>query len=82
MSEESREQRAMRVIRARVESAGGNPGAVTLATTITDLGLDSLERIELVMDLEEEFPGLDVPDDFHWSRTVGELILLVVEPTA
>jgi acyl carrier protein len=42
------------------------------ASFIEDLGADSLDIVELVMALEEEF-GLDIPDeDADKLRTVGD----------
>jgi len=44
------------------------------ASFIDDLGADSLDTVELVMALEEEF-GIEIPDeDAEKMRTVGEAI--------
>lgn len=44
------------------------------ASFVEDLGADSLDIVELVMDLEEEF-GIEIPDeDAEQIRTVGEAI--------
>lgn len=44
------------------------------ASFIDDLGADSLDTVELVMALEEEF-GLEIPDeDAEKIKTVGETI--------
>lgn len=41
---------------------------------ITDLGADSLDQVELVMALEEEF-GVDIPDeDAEHLKTIGEIL--------
>ncbi len=46
-----------------VEQLGVNPEQVTAeATFVDDLGADSLDTVELVMALEEEF-GLEIPDE-------------------
>ena len=46
-----------------VEQLGVNPEQVTSeATFVDDLGADSLDTVELVMALEEEF-GLEIPDE-------------------
>ena len=46
-----------------VEQLGVNPEQVTPeATFVDDLGADSLDTVELVMALEEEF-GLEIPDE-------------------
>jgi len=46
-----------------VEQLGVNPDQVTTeASFVDDLGADSLDTVELVMALEEEF-GLEIPDE-------------------
>ena len=51
------------------------PGKVTAsASFIEDLGADSLDIVELVMTMEEEF-DLDIPDeDAEKIKTVGDVI--------
>lgn len=45
----------------------------------TDLGADSLDQVELVMELEEEF-GITIPDDAAENiLTVGDAIKYIVE---
>ena len=55
------------------EQLGVSEGDVTPeASFIEDLGADSLDIVELVMALEEEF-GLDIPDeDADKLKTVGD----------
>jgi acyl carrier protein len=49
------------------------------AKFIEDLGADSLDQVELVMALEEEF-GSDIPDeDAEKMTTVGEAIKYIEE---
>ena len=49
------------------------------AKFIDDLGADSLDTVELVMALEEEF-GADIPDeDAEKMTTVGEAIRYIEE---
>ncbi len=44
------------------------------ASFIDDLGADSLDTVELVMALEEEF-GIDIPDeDADKIKTVGDVL--------
>ncbi len=44
------------------------------ASFMEDLGADSLDTVELVMALEEEF-GIDIPDsDAEQMRTVGDAV--------
>jgi acyl carrier protein len=54
---------------------GVNPDEVTNeASFIDDLGADSLDTVELVMALEEEF-GMEIPDDeAEKIKTVGNAI--------
>lgn len=48
------------------------------ASFIDDLGADSLDIVELVMTMEEEF-DLDIPDeDAEKIKTVGDVIKYVV----
>jgi acyl carrier protein len=54
------EERVKKII---VEQLGVNAEQVTNAASfVDDLGADSLDTVELVMALEEEF-GLEIPDD-------------------
>ena len=49
------------------------------ATFIDDLGADSLDTVELVMALEEEF-GVEIPDeDAEKIATVGDAIKYIEE---
>jgi len=60
MAEKSVEQKVKDII---VEQLGVNPDQVTPdAKFIEDLGADSLDTVELVMALEEEF-GQEIPDE-------------------
>ena len=46
-----------------VEQLGAKPEEVTpTASFVNDLGADSLDTVELVMALEEEF-GIEIPDE-------------------
>jgi len=58
-----------------VEQLGVNPEQVTPeAAFVDDLGADSLDTVELVMALEEEF-GLEIPDEEAEKLTsVGDAI--------
>ena len=60
MAEKTIEQRVKDII---VEQLGVNADQVTPeAKFIEDLGADSLDTVELVMALEEEF-GVEIPDE-------------------
>ena len=58
-----------------VEQLGVDPEEVTLeATFVNDLGADSLDTVELVMALEEEF-DTEIPDEqAEKIQTVGQAI--------
>src|SRR2546425_2269738 len=64
-----------RVINIVCETLGVNKEQVTRSTSFTeDVGADSLDIVELVMELEEEFE-ITIPDDqAEKIRTVGEAI--------
>ncbi|PIQ88571.1 MAG: acyl carrier protein [Candidatus Omnitrophica bacterium CG11_big_fil_rev_8_21_14_0_20_42_13] len=52
------------------------------ASFIDDLGADSLDTVELVMALEEEF-GIEIPDeDAEKMSTVGDAIKYIEEKAA
>jgi acyl carrier protein len=65
------------------EQLGVKPEEVTdSASFVDDLGADSLDTVELVMALEEEF-GIEVPDeDAEKMTTVGEAIRYVEDKAA
>ena len=64
-----------RVKKIVVEHLGVEPEKVTEeASFIDDLGADSLDIVELVMTMEEEF-DLDIPDeDAEKMKTVGDVV--------
>ena len=63
-----------------VEQLGVKPDQVTPeAKFIEDLGADSLDTVELVMALEEEF-GVEVPDEqAEKLQSVGDVIKYIEE---
>lgn len=63
-----------------VEQLGVKPEEVTPeASFVDDLGADSLDTVELVMALEEEF-GIEIPDeDAEKIQTVGDAIRYIDE---
>jgi acyl carrier protein len=63
-----------------VQQLGVSPEQVTPgAKFIEDLGADSLDQVELVMALEEDF-GADIPDeDAEKLTTVGDVIKYIEE---
>ena len=77
MSDKPIEQRVQDII---VEQLGVKPDQVVpSAKFIEDLGADSLDTVELVMALEEEF-GIEVPDDqAEKLQSVGDVLKYVEE---
>jgi acyl carrier protein len=75
MADKPIEQRVKDII---VEQLGVKPDQVTPAAKfIEDLGADSLDTVELVMALEEEF-GIEVPDEqAEKLQSVGDVIKYV-----
>ena len=71
MSERSIEDRVKDCV---IETLGVNPEQVTSAAhLIEDLGADSLDQVEVVMSLEEEF-GVEIGDeDAEKLLTVGDI---------
>jgi len=65
------------------EQLGVKPEEVTdNAKFVEDLGADSLDTVELVMALEEEY-GVEIPDeDAEKLTTVGEAIKYIEEKLA
>lgn len=58
-----------------IDKLGVEESKITMeASFIDDLGADSLDTVELIMDLEEEF-GIEIPDeDAENLTTVGAVI--------
>ena len=77
MAEKTIEQRVKEII---VEQLGVNADQVTPdAKLIEDLGADSLDAVELVMALEEEF-GNEIPDaEAEKLQSVGDIIKYIEE---
>lgn len=76
-AEKSTEQRVKEII---VEQLGVNADQVTQeAKFIEDLGADSLDTVELVMALEEEF-GHEIPDEeAEKLQSVGDVTKYIEE---
>jgi acyl carrier protein len=66
---------AERVTEIVAEQLGVNKDQITPETSfVNDLGADSLDTVELVMELEEEF-DINIPDDAAEKiQTVGQAI--------
>ena len=67
-----------RVIKIVCEQMGTTPEKITDATHfVNDLGADSLDTVELVMEIEDKF-DLSIPDDAAEKiQTVGDAIKYV-----
>ncbi len=69
-----------RVIEIVFEQMGASRDKITAETSfIQDLGADSLDTVELVMEFEDEF-DLNIPDeDAEKIQTVGDAIKYIQE---
>lgn len=62
-----------------VDQLGVDEEVISLETSFTELNADSLDIVELIMALEEEF-DLDIPDeDAEKIRTVGDAVNYITE---
>lgn len=63
-----------------VEKCGVNASEVTPEASLTqDLGLDSLDTVELIMEFEKEF-GITIPDDkAEGIKTVADAVAFIEE---
>lgn len=65
---------AERVRNIVAERLNVNPEEITLETTFEDLGADSLDVMDLIMELEQEF-DIEIPDeDAENIRTIEDTI--------
>lgn len=69
-----------RVFDIVAEQLGVDKEKISLETSfVNDLGADSLDQVELVMELEEEF-DINIPDDSAEKiQTVGQAIKFIEE---
>lgn len=72
-----------RVVKVVCEELGVTENEVEESSVFTDdLGADSLDVVELVMALEEEF-SIDIPDDDVANmKTVGDVVKYIEEKAA
>ena len=77
--EPSIEERLKEII---IKQFGEGEKTVTLETSfVNDLGTDSLDIVELVMELEDEF-NVNIPDeDAQKMQTVGDAVKYINEHT-
>ncbi len=71
---------ANKVIEFIAEQLNKDASEITLEKElVADLGADSLDAVEIIMNLEEEF-DVTVPDvDASQIKTVGEIVKLIEE---
>ncbi|MBP5797241.1 MAG: acyl carrier protein [Bacteroidales bacterium] len=71
---------AEQIVPIIAEKLGVNPSEVTMDASFTnDLGADSLDTVELMLDFEKKF-GISIPDDQQENIvTVGDVIKLIEE---
>ena len=70
------EERVRKIV---IEQLGVTEDQVTLeASFVDDLGADSLDTVELVMALEEEFDA-EIPDDQAEASTTGKQAVAFIE---
>lgn len=83
MTTETTKTVADRVKAILVDHLGVTPENVTPdAHIIDDLGADSLDTVELIMNFEEEF-GIEINDeDAEAADTVGKIVAIVEKLTA
>lgn len=64
-------------LKAIVEDYKGESIQLTEATTFDDIGFDSLDKVELMMQVDDAF-GIELGDDVAVT-TVGELVAKIEE---
>ena len=71
---------AEQIVPIIAEKLGVNPSEVTMDASFTnDLGADSLDTVELMLDFEKKF-NITIPDDQQENIvTVGDVIRLIEE---
>jgi acyl carrier protein len=77
VSQESVEERVINIV---CEQLGTSRDKISLETSfINDLGADSLDTVELVMEFEDEFQ-INIPDeDAEKIQTVGDAVKYIQE---
>lgn len=67
---------AATVIHCIAKITGIAAADITPAATLDSLGIDSLDQIEIAMDIEAAL-GISLPDDGIAGETVGDVIAMV-----
>ena len=65
-----------RVVDIIAEQLGKDKDQIKLESTFVDLGADSLDTAELVMEFEDEF-DINIPDDEESIQTVGNAVTYI-----
>lgn len=74
-----RKEITAKVVNLVAEHLYSDPVRVTAETTLESLGGDSLDQVEIVMQVEDEF-GIEITDEEGQSaKTVGAFVDLVVK---
>lgn len=78
------QQRGLAVIRATLSDqvAALSDDAALAAVSIEQLGLDSLVKLDLVLQLETEFSTMANENEIAECETFGELILVIAKSRA
>jgi acyl carrier protein len=66
-----------KIKRIMAEQLGIEEDAITMDTSFAELGVDSLELFQIIIDMEEEF-GVQI-EDAEIIRSVGEAVKFVEE---
>ncbi len=61
------------VVRFLARASGRPPESIRLDMPLAHLDIDSLEEIEFIMEIEDEF-GFDIPNPIAPLVTVGDLV--------
>ncbi|MEM6470539.1 MAG: phosphopantetheine-binding protein [Planctomycetota bacterium] len=65
------------IVKRFAEVLGTSPGAINAETRFVDLGVDSLDTIEMLMELEEEH-GVSFPDGAEAPvQTIGDVVRFI-----
>lgn len=70
----TRQELEKEILRGLTEKARKGKNGATLDTTFDELGLDSLDKVETVMDLEEEYK-MKIPDHVAERFTKGREVV-------
>ncbi len=64
-----------------VDKLSVDPEEVTMETTFDDLGADSLDIVEIVMAIEEEFDVEIADDEAEQAKSVGDVVTYIQTAT-